>query len=160
MHLRFYLSSVCVWGCVYVCVNDRQRKFKKGEFFCKPNISKYVFYLFMFSSCKDLGLVQINCWTCLLSGSHNDLPLRFAICDWSLKSPLFNSYNCPFGGFAFSPSLSSFREMSVFFFLSLALWEFLEINKQFGEGNSLWERRAWVSAMPGGRVWRQWTFGF
>lgn len=70
----------------------------------------------------------------------SDLPLGF-------KTPLSSSHNCPFRGFAFFLSLSSFRQMSVF--LPLALWEFLKINKQLGEGKPLWEWRIWVSAMVG-----------
>lgn len=73
--------------------------------------------------------------------SCSDLQLGF-------KPPLSSSHNCPSSGFAFSFSLSSFRQMSVFFF-KVALWEFLEINKQTGEGNPLWAWRLWVRAVFG-----------
>lgn len=73
--------------------------------------------------------------------SCSDLQLGF-------KLPLSSSHNCPSRGFAFSFSLSSFRQMSVFFF-KVALWEFLEINKQTGEGNPLWAWRLWVRAVFG-----------
>lgn len=125
------------------------------ELFCKPNKWKYAFHLFIFTlqgSRPCIDQLQLN----LSSVWFSQWPLALT-CNWGLKSPLSSSYNCPFRGCAFSPSLSSFRQMSVF--LSLALWEFLKINKQFGEGNPLWEWRIWVSAMLGGGVWRQWTFG-
>lgn len=106
-----------------------------------------MFYLFTFFSASVWALhrstvVELVSGQILTLTFYSGLQLGF-------KPPFSCSYNCPFRGFAFSPHLSFFRQMSVFF-LSLALWEFLQINKQFEEGNPLWDWRLWVSVAAGG----------
>ena len=115
VHFKFCLYCLCVNVCVCVLMTDQGNL--KREIFCKPSKWECMFYLFIIvffffffqvsRPCKDLLHSNLSpVW-------FSQWPLAL-ICKWGLKSPHSSSHNCPFRGFAFSRSLSSFRQMSVF----------------------------------------------